>query len=87
MNIQLHIERLVIEGLPLAQSQGAAVHAAVERELGRLLRGGQLNSQLASGSAMPALQASTIQVANAASPVRLGTQIAGAVHSGIGNRK
>jgi hypothetical protein len=37
MNIQLHIERLVLEGLPMSQHQSALVHAAVKKELGRLL--------------------------------------------------
>ena len=87
MNIQLHIERLVLEGLPVTRHQRTLVQAAVEQELGRLLGAGQLNSQIASGGAMPALQGGMIQAPNAASPARLGAQIAGAVYSGIGDRK
>lgn len=87
MNIRLHIDRLVLEGLPLTGHQGTLVQAAVERELGRLLGTGQLNSQLVSGSAIPALQGGMIQAANVIGPVRFGAQIAGALHSGIGDRK
>ncbi len=87
MNIQLHIERLVLEGLPMSRQQGAVVQAAVEQELGRLLNAGQLHSQIASGGALPALQGGMIQAANVASPVQLGAQIGGAVYSGIGDRK
>jgi hypothetical protein len=87
VNIQLHIERLVLEGLPVTRHQGTLMQAAVEQELARLLGAGQLNSQIASGGAMPALQGGMIQTANVASPVRLGAQIAGAVYSGIGDGK
>jgi hypothetical protein len=87
VNIRLHIERLVLEGLPLSQHQSALVHAAVEQELGRLLRAGDLRSQIASGGAVPALQGGTIHGVNSASPMRLGAQIAGAVHSSIGDGK
>ena len=87
MNIQLHIERLVLEGLPMSQHQSALVHAAVEQELRRLLRAGELNSQIPSGGAVPAIQGGTILGVKSASPMRLGAQIAGAVHSAIGDRK
>ena len=87
MNIQLHIERLVLEGLPMSQHQSALVHAAVKKELGRLLRISRLNTQIAMGGAMPALPGGAIRGANSASPMRLGTQIAGAVYSAIGDGK
>jgi len=87
VNIRLHIEQLVLDGLPLSRHQGALVHAAVEQELGRLLSAGGLSAQIASGGAMPALQGATIRGANGASPLRLGAQIAGAVRSAIGDRK
>ena len=87
MNIQLHIERLVLDGPLLSRHQSAVVQTAVERELGRLLRSGQLNSHVASGGAVPALQGGMIQAPNAKGPTRLGAQIAGAVYSGIGDRK
>ena len=87
MTIQLHIERLVLEGLPMSRHQGTVVQAAVEQELGRLLSAGHPSSQIASGGAIPVLQGGTIHGSNTARPMRLGTQIAGAVYSGIGNRK
>jgi hypothetical protein len=87
VNIQLHIERLVIEGLPLAQSQGTRVQAAVEQELSRLFVQGQLSPQLASGGALPAVTGGTIQAGHPASPSGLGANIAGAVFSGIGGQR
>jgi hypothetical protein len=37
MNINLHIERLMLDGLSVASGEAALVQAAVEAELGRLL--------------------------------------------------
>jgi hypothetical protein len=37
MNLTLHIERLVLDGLPVTSSNGVLLQAAVEAELGRLL--------------------------------------------------
>ena len=36
-NIHLHIERLILDGLPIERAQGPHVQAAVEAELARLL--------------------------------------------------
>lgn len=87
MNIRLHIERLVLEGLPVPPHQGAVVQAAMEMELGRLLSAGRLSPQVAAGTSFPVLQGGMIQMASLASPVGVGAQIAGAVYSGIGARK
>ena len=35
-SVNLHIERLVLEGLPLGAHEGPLVQAAIEVELGRL---------------------------------------------------
>ena len=40
MNLSLHIERLVLDGLPVTSSNSALLQAAVEAELGRLLANG-----------------------------------------------
>ena len=40
MNLSLHIERLVLNGLPVTSSNSALLQAAVEVELGRLLASG-----------------------------------------------
>jgi hypothetical protein len=83
MKISVHIEHLILEGLPVARHQGVLVQAAVEAELARLLAEGQLDPQLLSGGAVPRLAANTIQLSPAVNPTRLGQQIAQAVHGGI----
>lgn len=84
MNIQLHIERLILEGLPIASSQRALVQRAVEAELTRLLANGGLADALTSGGAIPVLRADHLQLSAHRDPVQLGGQIASAVYGGIG---
>ncbi|TCV86755.1 hypothetical protein [Sulfurirhabdus autotrophica] len=84
MNINVHIERLVLEGLPVEQRQGAHLQAAVELELTRLLAEGSLGSQLSSGDKLASVKGGSVQLAECANPKGLGRQIAGAVYEGFG---
>jgi hypothetical protein len=83
MNINLHIERIILEGLPVAAGQGAAVQAAIEAELTRLLAENGLASHLMSGGATPRIAAGEVQSSDESSALQLGQQIARAVHEGI----
>jgi hypothetical protein len=78
MNINVSIERLVLDGLPMSRSQGVLVQDAVETELARLLAEEAL-SHLSAG-AVPHLSANSIQVTWDSKPARLGHQIARAIH-------
>jgi hypothetical protein len=86
MNINLHIERLVLDGLPLEQRQGPQLQAAVERELTRLLSGTSSTGAFVSSSSLATINAGAIHLAENASPLGLGKQIATALHGGIGER-
>jgi hypothetical protein len=83
MNINLHIERLILDGLPIAQHQGAVVQAAVETELSRLLTERGLASSLQSGGAMPNLRTDGIQLTMGSNPTQMGQQIAQAFYGGF----
>ncbi len=83
MNINLHIERLIFDGLSVGAGQSALIQSAIETELARLLAGNGLLSELMVGGAVPRLPANSIQLTNDAPPARLGQQIARAVHIGI----
>lgn len=85
MNIELHIERLILDGLAIEPRQHAHVQAAVEAELTRLLAADGLSSRLLSGGTLPHLAATSIQLSGQPNPIDLGQQIAGAVHGRIGN--
>lgn len=84
MNVNLHIERLVLEGINLAPHEHGLLQAAVEAELGRLLSAGGVSQELAGGVALPSLRAGNIQLGNRTGPAQLGQQIAQAVYGGIG---
>jgi len=80
-SIHLHIERLVLEGLPVSHHQGALVQAALEMELTRLLGEGNLSAL--SGGAVPHLPVASIQLANDNKPASMGRQIAQAIYGGL----
>ena len=83
-NIHLHIERLILDGLPIERAQGPHVQAAVEAELSRLLTENGLTADLQAGGSMPSVNAAAIQLMPGHSPTQMGTQIAQSVYSGIG---
>ena len=84
MKINLHIERLILDGLPIAHHQGSIVKVAVEAELTCLLAANGLNPDFQSGGAVPSVKADGIQMTNDSRPADLGNQIAKAVYGGIG---
>jgi len=83
MSIRVHIEQLILDGLPIARSQEPLVQAAVEAELSRLMAEGGLAPELASGGAVPSVRADGINSVGG-SPGQIGRQIARAVYGGIG---
>lgn len=84
MNVNLHIDRLVLEGIDLDHAQRPLLQAALEAELGRLLAQGGVGPGLAAGGAVPAIKAGGFETSGESNPVQLGRQIAGAVYGGIG---
>jgi hypothetical protein len=85
MKIHLHIQRLVLDGIPADQPR--LLRQAFERELtSRLLEGG-LSPEFRSGGAVPKVDGGAISLGHDCRPARLGTQIAGAVYRGIGAGK
>jgi hypothetical protein len=86
-NIHLHIEQLILDGLPIERAQGPHVQAAVEAELTRLLTENGLGATAGAGGAVPSVRASTIQLTSGSSPALVGIQIAQSVYSGIGNTR
>jgi hypothetical protein len=85
MNINVNIERLVLEGVSVPPSQRPLLQAAVEAELARLLTAEGLGSGLRSGGAVPRVPAGTIQLSSEGNPTQLGQQITRTVYGGIGS--
>jgi hypothetical protein len=84
MNIEVRIERLILDGFAVAPHRRPVLQAAVEAELARLLAEGGLASAWHSGGAVPRVAADSIQLTGQENPTQIGQQIAGAVYRGIG---
>jgi hypothetical protein len=78
VNVNLHIERLALEGIDLDPAQRPLLQAAVEAELSRLIAEGGVGA-LAAGGAVPSVKAEGFQMGGDGNPSELGRQIAGAV--------
>jgi hypothetical protein len=85
MNIRIHIDRLILDGLPVTHHQGPLVQAAVEAELTRLFTENGVAANLPAGIAVPSVRANAIQLTSGSDPAQMGTQIAQSIYSGIGN--
>ena len=85
MNINLHIERLVLDGVNIAPGQGQLLRAGVETELARLLTGGGLAPSLAEGINLSRVYTDGIEITGNNNPAQLGRQVAQSVYGGIGH--
>jgi hypothetical protein len=84
MRIEVHIERLVLDGVPVTTADGPHVRAAVEGELARLLAGSGVSRELATGGALPRVAASQVSFGPRERPDAIGRAVARSVHAGIG---
>jgi hypothetical protein len=82
MNVNLHIERLVLDGFALDGRDAALVQAAVRAELTRLFVQNEAGTSLAS-AAVPRLQAAPMRMSGAETPPRLGSAIAQSVYGAV----
>jgi len=85
MNINLHIERLILDGVNISPDQRRLLQASVETELGRLLAHGGLLPSFSEGVALPHVSTNGIQLGDGNDPLQMGRQIARSVYRGIGN--
>jgi len=81
MNVDLHIEELVLEGF--RPSDRHRIGAAVERELGRLLAERGVPAALTTNADVPRLEGRSFTAPAGARPEAVGRQIAGAVYGGM----
>lgn len=83
MNINLHIERLVLDGVSVKPHQRAELKAAVESELSHLLVSNGVGSGVQSNSNRRSVRGGSISIENIRKPASLGQQIGNAVYKGI----
>lgn len=84
MNVSLHIERLILDGLTLSARERVVLGTAVTAELTRLINEGGLPANLPASGAVPYLPAGAVQLSHDHNPTLLGQQIAQAVYGGNG---
>lgn len=84
MDINLHIERLVLDGVTLTPAQQRQLQASVKTELGRLIAESGLGDYLHSQPSVQRLTPGPIEIAEPPDPTQLGSQIAQALYQGIG---
>lgn len=87
MNVRLHIDRLVLDGVSVSAAGRPHLQAAIEAELTRLIAAGGISPALARGIAVPSVPAPQMTLAPDTKPAQLGTAIAGAVYGGVGGGK
>ncbi len=83
MNINLHIDRLVLDGISIQHDQRAGLKTTIENELERLLLSNGIDSGMQSSKSVHAVTGSSIFIEKP-DPLKTGQQIAGSVYRGIG---
>ena len=84
MNINLHIERLVLDGIELSSRQIDLLQTSLTNELTQMFARGELAPKLAGGASLKSVAAESISMSNK-SPQLLGQKVAHSVYGGIGN--
>lgn len=83
MNINLHIERLVLDGVSLQPHQRADLKAVVEAELKQQLESHGIGSMMQTNHNHRSLRGAEISLENIHKPKSLGQRIGYAVYRGI----
>lgn len=84
MNVRLHIERLIFDGLPVSQAALPHLQVAIETELAQLIAEGGVAAELTADRTVPLLRGGDVRMAAGGGDALLGRQIAGALYGGIG---
>jgi hypothetical protein len=84
MRVRLHIERVVLDGLPVSEGAGPHVQAALEVELARLVAAGGLSPAVQGGMVVPAIRGGDLRLTAGGDHAELGRQIAGGLYGAIG---
>jgi hypothetical protein len=83
MKVNLHIERLVLDGLTLDGRDAALVQAALQAELTRLFVQNEAGATSLASAAVPNVRAAPMRMSGTETPPRLGTAIAQSVYGAV----
>lgn len=81
MNINFHIERVILEGVPIAAASHPGLRAVIESELANLLAREGLPG--ISAGAAPYLSGGALRLTSESKPAQIGSQIAHALHRAL----
>ncbi len=84
MSIELHIERLVLDGIDIPPGHGERLRAAVSAELTRLLRDGGLASPVLRAGTVDRLRVPSVRLPVPGTAADLGRFVGGAIYEGLG---
>jgi hypothetical protein len=83
MNVRLHIERLVMEGVELTPAEARAFQTSFEQELGRLVSESGMHPSMLAGGAVPRLLGPDVRMQSGRGGAQLGETVAQSVHGGL----
>ena len=84
MNINLHIERLVLDDVGIESHQKNEIKAAVETALKQQLVIQGIDSTMESSNNFQLVKGGSISIENISKPTSIGHQIGNAIYRGIG---
>jgi hypothetical protein len=80
MIINLHIDRVVVDGVSLEQGSERQMRVAVERELTALFTTRGVPSSLLGGGAVPRLSGTSMRQPKGSTPTGVGRDVAGSIY-------
>jgi hypothetical protein len=83
VNIHLHVERLILDGVNMNPYQYRLLAASLERELVRFLTRHGIGSGVRGGGAFETIRTNSATALETSEPSRLGRQIARSLHGGL----
>jgi hypothetical protein len=83
VNINLYIERLILDGLSTADGRQDFLQAAVVSELTSLIREQGIGGELLAVGARPSIAVQSIKLESGYSSVQLGRQVAQSIYGGL----
>ena len=84
MNINVHIDRLILDGIDVEPSQKKELKAAVETELRQQLVNLGIGSTMQSNINHQSVKGGSLSIENIPTSASLGQQIGNAVYKGVG---
>lgn len=84
MNVNLHIEELVLDGIKLSPLQRSRMDVAIRSELTRLIATEGISPNLQMGGWRDRLSAGNLQLSLDQSPDAMGQRIAQSIYRGLG---